>query len=78
MMIKGAGSTMIRSVADVAVKGGCCESLNPTVKENVPYCVGVPEITPEFWFNDSPAGNAPLASDQAYGASPPAPARVTR
>ena len=39
----------------------------------VPAVVGVPEITPKFWFNDNPVGRAPLAIAQVYGASPPIP-----
>lgn len=33
--------------------------------------VGVPVMAPVAAFSDSPAGNVPLASDQAYGVVPP-------
>ena len=38
--------------------------------------VGVPVMAPVAVFSDSPAGNVPLLSDQAYGVAPPDAASV--
>ena len=39
-------------------------SVTLTVKDEVPDAVGVPEITPEEAFSDSPAGSEPLLTLQ--------------
>ena len=69
VITSGAGSTIILRVHDVTSTG--CESVSFTVNEKVPNWVGVPKITPEFAFNDIPAGKAPLAISHVYGEAPP-------
>ena len=48
----------------------------PTVKLKVPLTDGVPLRAPVEGFRVTPAGNAPLASDQVKVPSPPVAARV--
>jgi hypothetical protein len=50
---------------------GVVESVNLTVKLEVPVAVGAPVIAPLAGFSDSPTGRAPLVSDHAYGVVPP-------
>ena len=61
--------------ACVAVCAGDSESVTFTVKDEVPVEVAVPEITPAVEI-EKPAGKAPLAKLNFYGATPPVAARV--
>ena len=47
-----------------------------TVKAKALAVVGVPETVPFEAFNERPAGNAPVTTDQVYGETPPVAARV--
>ncbi len=58
-------------VADCA---GFEASVTRTVKFDVPFVVGVPEITPAD-DSDRPAGRVPEASDHEYGVVPPVAVR---
>ncbi len=46
------------------------------MKLEVPWVVGVPEITPVVAFSASPAGRLPDEIDQVYGVVPPLAVRV--
>ena len=52
------------------------ESVAFAVKENVPNCVGVPEIAPVLEFSDSPPGKEPELTVQLYGVVPPVACRI--
>ncbi len=54
----------------VAVFGGDEESVTLTVKENVPVCVGDPEIAPAP-DRDNPGASEPPEMDHEYGVVPP-------
>ena len=54
--------------------GGCAPvlaSVTCAVKLDAPGFVGVPLITPVFWFNDKPLGRDPMTIDHVYGCVPP-------
>jgi len=46
-----------------------------TVKVDVPWVIGVPEITPVVGEIESPAGRDPAVMLHAYGITPPAATR---
>ena len=46
-------------------------SVTRTVKFDVPYAVGVPEIVPDELPRERPAGSEPEITDQLYGVTPP-------
>jgi hypothetical protein len=55
--------------------GAVEESVTCTVKVKFPEAVGSPVMAPEL-ASDKPVGNAPLATNQVSGATPPAACRV--
>ena len=64
-------------VMDSALDADCAPlSATRTVKVELPAVVGVPLMTPAG-DRASPAGKAPAVTDQAYGVTPFAAARVT-
>jgi hypothetical protein len=66
-----------RVSATVFICAGDSESAAAKLMEVlVAAAVGVPETTPVVADNDSPAGSAPLATDQVYGVLPPVAASV--
>jgi hypothetical protein len=62
VIARGGGATAIESGC-VSVSGALSVTL--AVNELVPDAVGVPLTTPVEGFKVSPAGSAPLSSDQA-------------
>ena len=62
--------TLIDNEPDVAVAP--LPSTTDTVNVDSPAVVGVPEMTPVDGVRLRPAGRAPDATDQVYGAAPPA------
>ena len=75
---------MIVTLLTIVIDSGCAGevawvlSCTVTLKENVPMlAAGVPLITPEDEFKESPLGNAPEFTVQLlYGGVPPAADRV--
>src|SRR5262249_29896352 len=59
------------AIAKSLVAGRSPASTTRTVKLNRPFLVGVPEMRPLLVSNVRPAGKAPLATLQVYGACPP-------
>lgn len=51
-------------------------SVTFTVKQTVPFVVGLPEIKPVEPFKVKPAGRLPELTDQTYGVFPPVAAKV--
>src|SRR5271169_3952586 len=69
------GPLIARLSGALAVPAGVSESLTCTVKFDVPWEVGVPEINPEVLMV-RPAGKAPDVTDQEYGGTPPEAAKA--
>ena len=70
-----AATTIVKACVAVPAVG-VVESVTLMEKLNDPAVVGVPLICPIEAFNERPAGNAPVLTDQVYGVVPPVAANV--
>lgn len=69
--VMASGGPIVMLAGQVAVSAGDSESTTCRTKFDAPVALGVPVMAPVDALKESPAGNEPDESDQAYGAVPP-------